>query len=29
MKQLEEAVGVPCDMMIPPRVNGMIHKMIV
>ncbi len=29
MKQLEDDSGVPCDMRIPPLVNGKIHKMIV
>ena len=29
MKQLEDDSGVPCDMRIPPLVNGKIHKRIV
>ena len=29
MKQLEDDVGVPCDMRMPPLVNGNIHKRIV
>ena len=29
MKQLEDDAGVPCDMTIPPLVNGNIHKRIV
>ena len=29
MKQLEDDSGVPCDMRIPPLVNGTIHKRIV
>ena len=29
MKQREDDCRVPCDMRIPPHVNGTIHKMIV
>ena len=29
MKQHEEYVWVPCDMRIPPHVNGKIHEIIV
>ena len=29
MKQLEDDSAVPCDMRIPPLVNGKIHKRIV
>ena len=29
MKQREEDCRVPCDMRIPPHVNGTIHKRIV
>ena len=29
MRQLEDDFGVPCDITIPPNVNGNIHNRIV